>query len=204
MDLILIRNIFGTILALFGVAKIVNELVSKKKSKLKEDYTFSKSFFEDIKKDNLHPYLLEKGYQALAGSHVVNAKEIAYILTLKDSERWLRDYIFSIKYLIFSATSNKEEINFSKKYKKKWSRLWRKSFYLLTYILFALLAMSPFLLSQGKSVPIGNVLIQLAFTLPVFGIIAGLALIEGLKIKKAEELCEKQETHEKLIETNVW
>lgn len=203
MDLILIRNIFGIILALFGVAKIVNELVSKKKSKLKEDYTFSKSFLEDVKKNNLHPYLLEKGYQALAGSHVVNAKEIAYILTLKDSERWLRGYIFSIKYLVHLAASNNTEIVFNKKYKKKWSRLWRKSLYLLTYVVFALLAMSPFLTNHGKSIPIGDTLIQLAFTLSVFGFIAGMALIEGLKIKEAEELVEKQDRYEKLIEINT-
>lgn len=95
-----IIKIIGLIAAIIGAAKIIYEITTGRKSHLREDYKFAKEFLEDLKNNpNLHPFAVEKGYHAIAGSEIIDSEEISYILLLKNPGKSLRDYILSKKYL---------------------------------------------------------------------------------------------------------
>lgn len=57
-------------------------------------------FLQEVNSNKqLHPFLREKGYQAIAGDKQIGANEIEYLLSLKGPERALRDYVLGRPYL---------------------------------------------------------------------------------------------------------
>src|SRR5690606_19252263 len=115
----------------------------------REEYKFAKEFLDEVSaKEKLHPFLREKGYQAIAGDNQIAADEIEYLLSLKGSERALRDYVLGRPYLEHLPDAGDLQIAFKKKYTSKWSRHLSKFFYLGVYIALAFLAVSPLLFSR--------------------------------------------------------
>lgn len=99
------------------------------KTLLRTDFEFAKTFLIDVKKENLHPYTIEKGYQVIAGNRQVYVKEIEYILSLKNPTQCLRDYVLSKQYLEVKESGSESVLSFKPLYQSKWSRLCVKIWY---------------------------------------------------------------------------
>jgi hypothetical protein len=193
-------KIITVIFGIIGAAKIIFDLSSGSKIKLREDYRFAKEFLKDlIQEPKLHPLAIEKGYYAIAGTASIKSKEIEYILSLENPDRCLKDYTLSRKYLEHLGENESTKIDFAIKYKKSWARTWRKIIYVTMYVLGGFAAMSPFLLQQFLNIETKQVLVFSALTIPIFGLFAFDSLRSFIKIYSAESLVKNQNKHTRLI-----
>ncbi len=188
MKLETIIKIIATFVALVGVGKTYYEMRSANRSRLREEYKFAKDFLEESNNNpNLHPFALEKGYQAIAGSTTVSTEEIAYLLSLKNPSKYLNDYLRGKKYFSKLDTDSDCKLNFSKKYSASWSRKWRKGLYLTLYFIFFYSAFAPIFIPQS--------FLLLIITMPVYGVCAFWCLDEFTIISRAEQLEKNQQKH---------
>ncbi len=115
-------------------------------SHLRDEYKFAKEFMEALHApDSMHPFLREKGFQAIAGDNQLSADEVEYLLSLQKPDQALRDYVLGKRYLDHLPHMGNLQVKFRAKYEGSWSRNWRKTFYLLAYTLLVFLALSPLL-----------------------------------------------------------
>jgi hypothetical protein len=200
MDYDLIVKIVTGCAGIVGVAKIFYEFSIGRRSREREEYKFARDFLEDVKsKQDLHPFLKDKGYRAIAGDSQINADEVEYLLSLTRPERALRDYVLGRAYLEHFPQSGNLQIKFKKKYERKWSRQWRMTLYLVFYIVSAFAAVSPWLFASYLGTTATRILSASAVTLPVFGFYAWLALRAGSRIYRATMLVNHQHRHTQKI-----
>lgn len=188
-----LETIFKTITAIFaiaGVGKTFYEMRTGNKSRLREEYKFARDFLEEIKSNsNLHLFALEKGYQAIAGTKTVNIEEIAYLLSLKNPDKCLNDYLLGRKYFKNLDTHNDFKLQFSDKYSNTWSRKWRKGLYLTFYLVFSCIALAPLIIPQYLPFRL------LIITMPVYGVCAFFFIDKFSRICRAEQLVKNQQKH---------
>lgn len=194
MDYFTIIKAVGIVAAaIYGAIKS-RDLFLNKKNRLREEALFANDF---IKMDdgNLHPFVREKGYQAIAGSKWVSADDVSYILTLKDSEQCLNMYVSGKNYLDFSCKKGTEKFQYKEKYHKKHGVVWRSFLYFILYLIFSLLALFPFIFSEPLGIETESVIKSLLITVPIFGIYAWFFLDLNVRINSAKKLVEKQQLH---------
>ena len=105
---------------LFAIYKHTYEITTSKKSSFKDDYRFAKEFLEDVaKKPDLHPYVIEKGYQAIAGNNNLSSKEVVYLLSLEEPSICLKDYVLSKEYLELKEVNGSFRIFLQKDTKRR-------------------------------------------------------------------------------------
>lgn len=163
MEVDLVKWVFTIVSPLgviFAIAKARFEISNGKQSQRREEYKFAKEFLEEIKSNpDMHPFAREKGYKALAPDKQpwvdlrdkLGSKEIEYLLSLKNPELALQNYILGRSYLenIFDNEvfhNGTPKIAFKKKYKVYWRRGLRKNIHLALYWILASLALTPTLL----------------------------------------------------------
>ena len=195
------------ILAFVGivsVAKVVAEILAGKKANLREEYKFARDFINDIEEKevdskSLHPFLIGKGYQAIAGTAVIRSSEIEYMLSLEDPVQCLRDYIFARK--IFENLNVKGDFKliYKNRYRKRFARITVKSWYFVLYVVFASLAISPWIIAHYASLTVTETLMSMLLSLPIFGLYSFWSLRAGYRIKTAEELFNRQKKHTQRI-----
>lgn len=186
--------------AIFGIAKIIHDFSAANKNKLREEYKFAKDFLRDIAQEpKPHPFAVEKGFFAIAGTTAIKSKEIEYILSLENAHTCLNDYVTSRTYLEHIDRNGSLKIQFANKYKSALSRKWRKAAHVLAYAIFAFIALSPFVLFKPLALSLNQFLAVSAFTIPVLGYLAISSLLSFIKIKRAEALVASQSRHTKLI-----
>lgn len=123
MEFETVIKIIGAIVAIFGAGKIIYDVTTGKKSRLREDYKFAKEFLEDLKNNpDIHPFAVERGYQAIAGSTSISSEKIAYLLSLKNPGKCLNDYVLSKNYLQLLSTNGDLCLTFAEKYSSSWFR----------------------------------------------------------------------------------
>ncbi|WP_151073230.1 hypothetical protein [Cupriavidus oxalaticus] len=185
----------SVIFGIFALAKNYYDISGGRRNRSREAYKFARDFLDDIESGKkIHPYAIEKGYQAISGDSGLSGDEVAYLLSLKEPERALKYYVMGRPYLEHFPQKNKQ-IDFAPKYRNDWSRTWRKLLYAAIYFIFSLGTMMPLILSKFFSNEMSSV-----FTL--FGIMAvtifptGLmALRNAAKIHRAEKLVNNQSRH---------
>lgn len=92
MDLDITIKILTLVAGTIGVAKIFYEILIGKRNRMSEEYKFAKVFLEELGANkNLHPFIREKGYQAIAGDNQLGSNEIEYLLSLQQPDLALRD-----------------------------------------------------------------------------------------------------------------
>ncbi len=188
MQLSTILKIITTSFGSWGFAKFFYEIRTGIKLRLREDYKFSRDFLKERQENpNLHPFVVEKGYQAIAGSRRVDPEEIAYILSLKNPSQCLNDYLKGKKYLNKLDVRNDLKFNFKKKYSTSWSRRWRKSLYFILYFIFFFIALILLFFNQSFSFKI--IAIALCFPLAIW------YLEQAGRISDAERLVKNQQKH---------
>jgi hypothetical protein len=200
MDYDLIVKVAGVGIGLVGAARGLYDLSIGKRSKLREEYKFAKEFIEFINANKvIHPYLKDKGYQAVAGDSAISGEEVEYLLSLTRPEKALKDYVMGKKYLEHLPNHGNLQIKFKEKYKTKWSRRWRMYAYLLLYIAFSFAAFSPLLFSSYFHMGLQSALTAFIISLAVFAPYAYIFLMSGAKIYRAQMLVEHQNKHTQRI-----
>jgi hypothetical protein len=200
MDYELFVKIGTLCLGLIGAAKIFQELSNGRRSRMREEYKFAREFLGDVVSNrDMHPFLKEKGFQAIAGDNRMSADEIEYLLSLTGPERALRDYVKGMAYLEHLPQSGNLQIKFKKKFESKWSRQWRLWLYVVFYGVFALMAFSPWLLASFSHVSLAKMLSAMALTIPVFLTYAWFSLKAGARIYRAQKLVKDQNRHTQTI-----
>lgn len=204
MDWALITKIVLAAAAIFTASKVLFDIFYGKRSNIRDEYSFSKKFFDDLENGKLHPYVVEKGYQAIAGTTNVKASEVAYILSLKNPVQCLRDFVLSKDLFERLETNGSFKLVFKRKYKSKFSRSWRMAMYFVLYFVFAFLAFAPFVISTVTKSSFSTYIVQLAITFPVFGSYAWFALKSYGQLKRGEYLFNNQSQHtSKVIVDNL-
>jgi hypothetical protein len=185
----------------FASWKILRELSSTKTSKLREEYKFAKEFLEyKANKDGkAHPYIWEKGLQALAGTNKIKPEEVEYILSLKNPSQCLKDFVLARRYLEDIETTGDLKLSFKKKYKADASRKWRKLYYVIQYFITALFALSPISIATFLNWEFKDFLLAISITLPIFGFVAYNSLIAHVSITRGEHLVKSQSSHTKRV-----
>lgn len=197
---------FGTFaIGAIGTGKLLYEISVSRRGRMREEYKFAREFLKDREEngDNMHPFLREKGYRAIAGDERLTADEIEYLLSLKGADRALKDYTLGRNYLEHLPNVGNLQIQFKNKYKSLWSRSWRKYTYFALYLALAFLTFSPFLLSKYISKQPSELLGATAFCFAVFGPYTWLSLRSAIRINRAEKLVEHQAKHTQTIFIDV-
>lgn len=192
MEVETIIKIIGAIAAIFTAGKITYDVTTAKQSRLREDYKFAKEFLEDLKNSpDLHPFAVEKGYQAIVGSTILSSEEIAYLLSLTNSGKCLNDYVLSKKYLQLLSINGDLRLTFAEKYSSSYSRWWRKGMYLFFYIICAVILIFPIFVPTS--------LIFTLITVPVFSYWAFISLKSYSRIVRGEKLVKHQRRHTQMV-----
>lgn len=200
MDIETISKFILAIAAIFGVGRVIYDVTVGKKTRLRDDYKFAKEFLSDLKENpDLHPFALEKGYQAIAGSTALKSEEIAYLLSLDNPGKCLQDYVLAKEYLQHLNTTGDLQLSFAEKYSAPWARNWRKAVYLTLYFLLAFASVSPLFLAEKAGIKLIQLFTLLAFTLSIFGFYAWASLKSFARIKRGEKLVQNQSKHTKKI-----
>lgn len=183
-------------LGLLGSAKAMHDWSNSRKSKLREEYKFAQEFLRVVEAGTaVHPYVREKGYQAIAGDRDISADEVDYLLSLNRPDRTLRDYVSAKKYLEHLPRSGYFQVQFKAKYRKRWSRQWRLTMFLTLYMLCVFAALAPFLLQSYLRFSVQGSFLTLAATLAVFGPYAWFFLSSGVNLARASKLVAHQDKH---------
>lgn len=200
MDLESVIKVASFVLGLGSAAKVIYEISTGKRSRMRDEYKFAKEFIEALDApDPMHPFLREKGFQAIAGDNQLSADEVEYLLSLQKPDRALRDYVLGKSYLDHLPHMGNLQVKFRAKYEGSWSRSWRKTSFLIAYALLVFLAFSPLLLSKLLFKSITEVFAALGLTLLVFGPYAWFSLVAATRIYRAEKLVQNQSKHTQSI-----
>lgn len=185
------------IVALAGVLvaiwRLIIEMPRGRQGSLRDEYKFLKEFLSDLKKESdMHPFLMEKGYQAISGGVIISSAEMEYILQLHGSVDALRKFVSGRRYLDFYAMAVDEKFKFKEKYIRRKARLWRKWLYAAVYFICSSIAVSPLLLPGFKMMSPEKTFEVFIFTFPMFFSIAILAARAAVRVNNAESLVKNQ------------
>lgn len=167
------------------------------RSRLREEYKLCKEFIEDLTSNkHLHPLMLEKGYLAISGKYL-RASEILHLLTFPHPSLALKKYGQSRLFLEYDEI--KDQIDFNKILKNKLFRKFVIFVFFLSYILFALMTLTPFQIVGKVPKEISSpAIIIIAFLFAgIFGFLAYLSLDITFRLNMAESIV-KEETKRKL------
>lgn len=188
------------LLGAVGSWKLIIEFSRTGRAHLRDEYKFAREFFKDLAEmPDMHPFLKQKGYQAIVGESSVSAQETEYLLALHDPAKAVRNYLQGRRYLEFLSTSTGAKLEFKPKYKRKWSRDWRKVIWATLYFVCYSVGVSPLVLPGFKL--LSPVLMPFAFmvTATIFFPAGFFALTAGIRISRAEELLGRQYKHGNVI-----
>jgi hypothetical protein len=206
LDYDLIAKLLIAGIGLVGAAKALYELSIARHSKLREAYKFSQAFLNDVAADNgIHPFLKEKGYQALAGDATISGAEVEYLLSLTRPDRALGDYVMGRQYLEHLPASGNLQIKFKKRYAVPWKLRWLRRLYIALYGCFTFAAFSPWIFSSYLRLSPQNSLIALLIGLVTVFPYGVLFLRSATKIQRAQHLVANQNRHtQRIVVSTVW
>lgn len=199
MNIEIAAKLASVIIGIFSLAKIYLEITGVRRSRAREEYKFAKEFLCAIEDEKIHPFAKEKGYQAISGDASLKGAEVAYLLSLREPEKALKNYVMGRSYLKHLPNRGNLQIDFDEKYKTDKSRKLRKWLYTSIYGIFSFGTMAPLVFSKYISDNIGNIFaLFFIFAITLFPI--GLAALrEAARIHRAERLVESQHRHTQLI-----
>jgi hypothetical protein len=200
VDYDLIFKLAMVCVSLVGAAKGLYELSIGRRSKLRDEYKFAQDFLTDVEQQaDMHPYLKEKGYQAIAGDSKISGAQVEYLLSLTGPERALRDFVMGKEYLEHLPDSGNLQIKFKKKYERKWSRRWRMYSYVTLYFLFFFAGFAPLVFSSYLHLSGQNMLMAFVASFSGFVPYGWLFLRSAAKIYRAQMLVDHQDRHTQRI-----
>ncbi|AMV48523.1 hypothetical protein [Paraburkholderia caribensis] len=194
MDIDLIVKPVTVLFGAYGAAKVYYELSLGKVTRMREQYRFAKEYFADIKSGEAnHPFLREKGLQAIIGDERLHANDIKYLLRLKEPAKAIEYFALGKRYLQLRRSGEDEAIEFRRPYRGEWSRRWRKQTFLGLYGISAFVGYGPIAFSKYLFSSQQSLLTACALTIPVGSYYAWMALKAAVRINRAESLVKSQE-----------
>jgi hypothetical protein len=154
------------------VASLVKYLFSinaATKESLRKEYEFAQQVLDKLAKDDAHPYAIQLGYGALAGSVNSEPMVVAHILTLNRAQLLLKLYRKRESYVELKGSPSAGKLEFTGRFKKRAYRNIMKLVHVFSYTGFFVVAMWPFLISKPSDPNASSVLALLIFTIPSFG-----------------------------------
>lgn len=185
--------IVGLIGALVAIWRLLIDLPRGRQGSLRDEYKFAREFLSDLRSGTeMHPFVREKGYQAVSGGAELSSAEVEYLLELHGPVQAIRKFSSGRKYLMFYTTVADKKIKFKTKYVHRWSRLWRKALYAGIYFVCSSIAVAPLLLPGFELMNSEQSLAAMILSMPLFFPMAFLALKSATRINDAESLVKTQ------------
>ncbi|MDB5870664.1 MAG: hypothetical protein JWQ07_106 [Ramlibacter sp.] len=191
-DFEILARVIAVLAAALATLKGGYELLMHSRGRLRDEYRFAKEFLADLQNaPSMHPFLREKGLQALAGTDGLSAREVEYLLKLPEPAVSLKDYVAAKAFLHHRATATPSEISFAPAWQAAWKRTFWKTTGLIAYVALFALAMSPLFLPMFAGGGLGSLKL-LFLTVPTFGFLAFLALVQAVRIARADRVLGRQ------------
>jgi hypothetical protein len=126
----LIFKLIGPVVSLISFIFAVYNIRFNNRKKLIDEFTVAKAFFEDL--DNLkNKFVIEKGYQAIAGSDRFDIDVIKHLLLFPNPSRALKDYRHA--YRLFKKHRENGRLKFKWCFRPLWVRKSLAVFYFFKY-----------------------------------------------------------------------
>ena len=122
--------------------QLIVDVIMVKSSNQREQYKFVKGFLEEVNNDEIHPLIIEKGFQAISGK-TYSVPEIKYLLSFTNPSDAI--YFRSSSSSFVNYDNEKNTYNWKKPYSYKPLNKVLSLLYLLLYIVFAFTALLPIL-----------------------------------------------------------
>lgn len=193
MDIELALKLLGSALGVIGTLKLIYDWAASPRGRMREHYNFARDFLRELEANpKMHPYLVESGFRAVAGTRNITASEARYIIGLEPAIT-LSDYVFARPCLQVIDSGEGLMPAFRSAHVNSRQRFWRKTGYLAIYFLAALAPVWLFVLGAAQVVPRREAL-QLAIAACGLWPLAFLAMLEGARIGRAEAIVERGRT----------
>ncbi|MGE3926895.1 MAG: hypothetical protein AB7G13_28545 [Lautropia sp.] len=177
----------------FGAWKLLKDVIGARRSSLREEYRFAREFFADMSsQDALHPYVRDKGYEALVGTISIGASEIEYLVSLPEPARSLREYVQGKKYLEHASTAGNRQISLKKRYRSRNRMRLQVLGYFLAFVVSYAAMMFPMLFPSVPHQFGLRVSVALPITMLLFGPVTYYFLVQGLKAECARMLIHRE------------
>jgi hypothetical protein len=201
MDLETVIKVITLVAAMIGAGKIFYDADTGRRTRNREEYLFAKKFLLELHgAPPLHPFLKEKGYQAIAGDSNVTSAEVEYLLSLQHPDTALRDYVLGKNYVEHLPKDGNHEMAFRGRYRHTWYRGWLKIFYFIMYFVSIFFALVPFLFFRELfKAPTKSPAPIIILCILVFGPMAWFMLREITRIVRAERLVQRQQKHTQTV-----
>ncbi|MGV7207183.1 hypothetical protein ACLB1G_04945 [Oxalobacteraceae bacterium A2-2] len=194
VEIDLILRFMPIVIGAIGLAPALFNLWLGRKGQSRDEYQYARDFLKDLAdQPDMHPYVRQIGYQALANHRDVEPDEVAYILTFTSPVRALRNFLLGRPYLKLVKEGDSRRLVFRPRYSKLWQRRWRKGVYFAAYFISTVGAFSAWLFAPVTGVRGGRLALDLVSCLAVFGPCSWLSLSAAVKICRAEILMKSQE-----------
>jgi hypothetical protein len=180
--------------------KVLYDMAMMNHSRMRDEFTFARDFLALVASNkNMHPFLRESGYQAIAGDRNLSADVIEYLLSLHNASQALRDYVLGRAYLERLVRRGDLRIRFRGRYRYGRVRWSMRALYLTLYVVLALGAAAPVILSSVLFKKPSDAILPFMFSLSVFGSYAWMSLKAAVKLSRAERLVQNQHQHTQYI-----
>jgi hypothetical protein len=181
---------------LFALPKILYENSTLRKSQRREEYEFSKKFISEVfedqicKKPKVHPFIVEKGYQAISGE-MLGYNEIMTLLNFPNPLLALKKFFRSQELLILTKDGLFEYI---KKYNSTGKRWFYRKLYSTAYFVLAMVAILPFTFKKQLGIELESTESIIKYSLFVVAILfwAISQLLKYINMEFAEYIIEEQ------------
>ncbi|MCW7540669.1 hypothetical protein OOT46_22885 [Aquabacterium sp. A7-Y] len=210
MDFDLVVKAIPAFFGVIGGLKALHEWVLTPRSRLREDYKFTKEVLQDLQQNTtLHPHARDKAYIALAGDATIEPHVVEYLVTLEDVHA-LQRYKTGRPYLTDQGTENGIEIVFKEKYRNPRALKIRRVIYGTLYAFSGLVSLSPLFVGPFADALFNVKLFKdssqmwaaLGITMLYGGPLAILSLRSLTRIYRAEALVKNQRRRTSLHRTD--
>lgn len=200
MDIDVLLKSITVLVGVFGVGKVLYEFVIGRKGRMRDEYRFAHEFLSAVEANpDMHPYLKEKGYQAIAGDSTLSADEVKYLLSVVKPDRALKDYVLGRQYLEHLPHAGNLQVAYKHRYRNEWSRRWRLYLYAACYVLFGFAAFSPFVLAAIWPMTLAQWAWATLGCIAIFGPYAWWSVKAAARIYRAKMLVTHQHKHTQRI-----
>lgn len=190
-----IIKLVGSIVSLFAIYKIFVDVIFARSAKRREDYNLTKTFLQDLDNPKTHPYVIEKGFQALTGDFY-SLKEIKYLLTFKSSSEAIFKRSFAKTFIDFDE--GKDRYCWKEPYSAPLKQKYSSTLYVLAYIIFGYIGTLPL---YSSTFPIQSSYLKLiwigAFTTPaILWLIKREKFLDAQRFMKMDHPSSQENTNE--------
>lgn len=192
-----ILKIIGVFASIIALHKGVLDNSIGKRSQHKEEYELSKKFIAELFTDDQtenkkepHPFIIEKGYQAISGERLSH-KEIKALLHFPCPSRALKAFYRAGDFI---ELNKDESFEYIKKYQSKKSRKRYKIWYYCAYFFYAIIAIFPLVFTVLFRINITDLesIIKFVIFIGMFVFLAISQLWQSVKMEFADYIIEEQ------------